>query len=99
MKVHCRMKRLLACLLGTALLLPAADWPLFSEIPTIEQGLSEITGLPFTRHVPYGTINKDQLRHYLEGRVKESIKPADLRAEELTLKMLGLIPPDFDLGQ
>jgi len=92
------MKRLLACLLLTALLLGAAEWPLFSEIGTIEQGLSEITGLPFTRHVPYALINKQQLRRYLEDRIKE-IKPADIRAEELTLKLLGLIPPDFDLRQ
>jgi hypothetical protein len=99
MKVHCRMKRLLACFLGTALLSSGAEWPLFSEIGTIENGLSEITGLSFTRHVPYTTINKEQLRRYLEGRIKESVKPADLRAEELTLKLLGLIPPDFDLRQ
>ena len=93
------MKRLLAFLLLTALLLGGAEWPLFSEIGTIEEGLSEITGLRFTRRVPYATINKEQLRRYLEDRIKESIKPADLRAEELTLKLLGLIPPDFDLRQ
>ena len=75
MKVHCRMKRLLACLLLTALLLGAAEWPLFSEI----------TELSFTRHVPSALINKEQLRRYLEDRVKE-IKPADIRAEELTLQ-------------
>ncbi|HWY49343.1 MAG TPA: hypothetical protein VNX70_18290 [Bryobacteraceae bacterium] len=92
------MKRLIACSLLTALLLGAAEWPLFSEIGTIEQGLSEITGLRFTRHVPYALINKQQLRRYLEDRIKE-IKPADIRAEELTLKLLGLIPPDFDLRQ
>ena len=99
MKVHCRMKPLLACLLGTALLLGAEESPLFSEIGTIEKGLSEITGLSFTRHIPYAVINKEQLRRYLEERIKESIKPADLRAEELTLKLLGLIPPEFDLRQ
>lgn len=93
------MKRLLAGLLSTALLLTGAEWPLFSEIGTIEDGLSEITGLRFTRHVPYATINKEQLRRYLEERIKESIKPADMRAEELTLKMLGLIASDFDLRQ
>ena len=98
MKVHCRMKRSLACLLLTSLLLRAAEWPLFSEIGTIEAGLSEITGLHFTRHVPYALINKEQLRRYLEDRIKD-IKPADIRAEELTLKLLGLIPPDFDLRQ
>ena len=98
-KVHCRMKALLAYLLGTALLFAADQRPLFSEIGTIEEGLSEITGLRFTRSVPYAAINKEQLRRYLEGRIKDSTKPSDIRAEELTLKLLGLIPPDFDLRQ
>ena len=93
------MKPLLAFLAGTALLFAADQPPLFSEIGTIEAGLSEITGLSFHRAVPYAVINKDQLRRYLEGRIKDSIKPEDMRAEELTLKLLGLIPPDFDLRQ
>lgn len=99
------MKRPAARLLLAPLLLLAAAWlpaagpPLFTEIGAIEAGLTSITGLRFTRQVPYGIINKDQLRHYIEGRIHKSIKPADLRAEEITLKMLGLIPQDFDLRQ
>ncbi len=93
------MKRIFFVLL-TALLLRAADErPLFSEIGAMEQSLTEITGLRFLHEVPYGVLNKDQLRRYLEQRIKTAIKPADLRAEELTLKMLGLIPKDFDLRQ
>jgi len=97
---HRLARRLLTFLLLTALLLPAADAPaFFSEIGTIEAGLSEITGLPFTRVVPYGVLNKDQLRVFLDQRMKKALKPSDVRAEELTLKMLGLIPKDFDLRQ
>jgi hypothetical protein len=89
----------LVILLAVALL-PAADPPpIFSEIGTIQAGLSSISGLRFTRPVPYGVLNKDQLRIFLEERIQKAIKPADLHAEELTLKMLGLIPPDFDLRQ
>jgi len=90
------MKRLLA-LFVCALAPVAAQQVLFSQIDAMEAGLSEITGLRFTRPVPYAVINKDQLRRYLEDRVKESIKPSEVRAEELTLKLLGLVPPDFDL--
>ena len=93
------MKRLLVGLFLTALLLADDESSLFSEIGTIEAGLTEITGLRFSKDVPYAVINKEQLRHYLENRIKESIKPADIRAEELTLKLLGLIPSDFDLRQ
>src|SRR5579863_10051442 len=104
------MKRLLTCLLLAALA-PLA-WPQspFSEIPSIQEGLSSITGLPFTHQVPYALMTKDQLRRDFElqvpyalmtkdqlrrdfeQRLKASIKPADLRAEELTLKLLGLVP-------
>src|SRR5258708_16904179 len=105
---HCRMRRrmkqravptsVLACFLIAAFL-HAADQSQFAEISTIEDGLSAITGLRFTRKVPYAVINKEQLRLYLEQRIKEAIKPAELRAEEVRLKMLGLVPADFDLRQ
>jgi len=93
------MKRLLAFLLLATLAPLARPQSLFSEIPSIQEGLSSITGLPFTRHVPYALMTKDQLRRDFEQRIKASIKPADLRAEELTLKLLGLVPADFDLRQ
>jgi hypothetical protein len=93
------MKRFLLALLLPALLTADPATALFSQIGAMEQGLSEITGLSFRRAVPYAVMSKDQLRRYLEQRVKETIKPADLRAEELTLKLLGLVPQDFDLRQ
>ncbi len=99
MKVHSRMKRFLLALCLPALLAADSATVLFSQIGAMEQGLSEITGLSFRRTIPYAIMNKDQLRRYLEQRVKETIKPADLRAEELTLKLLGLVPQDFDLRQ
>jgi hypothetical protein len=99
MKVHCCMKRLLAFFLAIVALPAAGQSDLFSNIGKMEAGLSELTGLAFTRHVPYALLNKSQLRSYLEDRIKHSIKPADIRAEELTLKLLGLVPQDFDLRQ
>jgi hypothetical protein len=98
------MKRLLALLLLAALA-PAvrsqsAPPPsLFSEIPSIEEGLTSITGLAFKYHVPYALMTKPELRRDFEKRVQSTMKPDELRAEELTLKLLGLVPPDFDLRQ
>ena len=85
--------------LAAALLHAAGPPPFFSEIGAIEQGLSNITGLRFIHPVPYGVLNKDQLRAFLEQRIRKTLKPGDIRAEELTLKLLGLIPSDFDLRQ
>jgi len=93
------MKRFLLVLLAALLLHAADERPLFNEIGAMEESLTEITGLRFLHAVPYGMLSKDDLRVYLEKRIKKSIKPSDLRAEELTLKMLGLIPQDFDLRQ
>jgi hypothetical protein len=76
---------------------PAPAQELFTNIGHIKEGLSEITGLKFKHDVPYALISKDQLRQYLEQRLRETMKPEDARAEELTLKMLGLVPADFDL--
>jgi len=104
-KVHCLMKRLfsfiaalIAALIAAGVLLtPAPAQELFTQIGAIKEGLSAITGLAFTRDVPYASITKDELRGYLEQRLRETMKPEDVRAEELTLKMLGLVPKDFDL--
>ena len=99
MKVHCRMKRLLLVLLLAALAPLAGSQSLFSEIPAMQDGLSSITGLSFKYPVPYALLTKDQLRRDFEKRINASFKPADLHAEELTLKLLGLAPADFDLRQ
>ena len=93
------MKRFLQFLLFTALV-QGADTPSpFTGIGAIEDGLTAITGLKFTRHIPSATMGKDELRRYLEQRTKEAMKPSEVHGEELTLKMLGLAPPDFDLRQ
>jgi hypothetical protein len=100
MKVHCRMKLVLGWLLlavSAALFAAEPEPDLFADIGRIEADLSAITGLQFKHDVPYAIIGRGQLRSYLEDRMKESLKPEDVRAEELTLKMLGLIPGDYDL--
>lgn len=98
MKVHCRTKRLFGYILLASTALAADPQPeLFADIGHIESDLSAITGLAFKRDVPYAVIDRDQLRRYIEERMRASLNPADTRAEELTLKMLGLVPQDFDL--
>jgi len=91
------MKRLLPLIAACLFITRASSQELFTHIGEIKEGLSAITGLAFTRDVPYASITKDQLRKYLERRLHDTMKPDDVRAEELTLKMLGLVPKDFDL--
>ena len=67
------------------------------EIAEIQADLTAITGLRFERPVPVKRIGRDELRRFLERQIQKSVKPEDLRAEELALKMFGLIPQDYSL--
>jgi len=71
--------------------------PSFAQIDSIVKSLSEITGLTQKHAVPYGRMSKRQLRQFLNKRIKKTLKPDEIRADELSLKMFGLVPQDFDL--
>ena len=68
------------------------------QVPEISRELSEITGLPLRRPVPCSVIDKQQVNTFLKERLREDAGPEEIRAEELTLKKFGLVPPDFDLA-
>jgi hypothetical protein len=74
-----------------------SDDPAFQQMDAIVASLSEITGLEQKHRVAYGRMSKRQLRQFLNKRIKTSLKPDELRADELSLKMFGLVPQDFDL--
>jgi hypothetical protein len=67
------------------------------ELADIEASLTEITGLKFHKAVPYAVIDKRQLQKFLEDRMREAVKPAEIHAEETTLKMFGFLPAGYDL--
>ncbi len=67
------------------------------DIGGILKDLSEITGWSVRRSVPAEFIGKDRLREFVERRIREEVRPKDIRIEELTLRMFGLVPDDFDL--
>src|SRR5438309_5689736 len=75
----------------------AASDPAFGQIDSIVQSLSEITGLSERHPVPYGRMSKRQLRQFLNKRIKKTLRPEDIYADELALKMFGFVPQDFDL--
>src|SRR4051812_33837142 len=92
------------CLAGFALfclvsahLAAAANDAVFGQIDSIVKSISEITGLPEKHPVPYGRMSKRQLRQFLNKRIKKSLKPEEIYADELALKMFGFVPQNFDL--
>ena len=77
---------------------PAAK-AMCAQVPGIAAELAKISGMALKKPVPCDFITKDEINKFLKKRVKESSKPEELRAEELTLKKFGLIPQDFNLAQ
>jgi hypothetical protein len=73
--------------------------PVFSQIEAVVQSLSDITGLSEKHSVPYGRMDKRHLRQFLAKRIKKTIRPEEIKADELTLKMFGFVPQDYDLGK
>jgi hypothetical protein len=61
--------------------------------------LAAITGWKPLKKVQYDTMDRVALKRYLEQKVKDEIKPEEIRAEEMALKKLGLVPQDFDLAR
>lgn len=89
------MKRFLAAAFLVLLWRPAPASQ--AQIGEVLAELSEITGLKTLRSVRQESMDRDGLRRYLESRMREAVRPKELRAEELTLKKLGFVPQDFDL--
>ena len=75
------------------------DDAVFGQIDAIVKSLSEMTGFTEEHPVPYGRMNKRQLRSFLTKRIKKTLKPEEIYADELSLKMFGLVPQDFNLRQ
>lgn len=95
------LRRTIFCLAVTVLLCTAAERQsneqVFNQIDSIVKSLSGITGLSEKHAVPFGRISKPQLRQFLKKRIKKTLKADEIYADELSLKMFGLVPADFDL--
>ncbi len=77
----------------------AADLPTSAEIAATIAELGRITGFSQKRPVPISQMNRVELKKYLDDRIRNAAKPSEIRADELTLKWLGLVPEDFDLAE
>ncbi|MBV9081367.1 MAG: hypothetical protein JOZ62_01725, partial [Acidobacteriaceae bacterium] len=88
---------IVASLTAFASLHQAREDAVSRQIDHIVQALSDISGLTERHPVSYGRMNKVQLRKFLNKRIKKTVRPEEIRADELALKMFGLVPQDFDL--
>jgi hypothetical protein len=74
-----------------------AGVPSAEQVRKILTQISEITGMALKRPVPIAVMNKEEWRKWVDDRLRESVKPEELRVEETAMKMFGYVPPDFDL--
>ena len=86
---------LLALLAIAALAQPPAS--VFGQVDEMTAALSEITGWPILRRVPSEMLGQDRFRRMVESGVKKASGNNEIRADELTLKIFGFVPQDFDL--
>jgi hypothetical protein len=61
--------------------------------------LTQISGMKLRHPVPCDSITKEKINAFLKERMKDAASPEEIRAEELTLKKFGFVPPDFDLAK
>lgn len=70
---------------------------LFDQIdPTLNE-LAAITGLTAKTKVERDFITREKLKEFLKTRIDETVKPEELRIEELTLKLFGFVPENYNL--
>jgi hypothetical protein len=72
---------------------------LCAQIPPLAEQITKLSGMPMRHPVPCDFISKAKIKEFLNKRIKDVAKPEDLRAEEITLKKFGLVPPEFDLAK
>lgn len=86
-------------LLFAACLSPGV-WPAeepCDKVSALAREIEEITGLKQRRAIACGVLDRAGLKRFLEERIRDEVKPKEIRAEELVLKKFGFAPPDFDL--
>lgn len=59
--------------------------------------VGEITGLAVKRKVPARSVTRDEWKRWVEDEVRRTVNPEEIRADELALRLFGLIPRDYDL--
>ncbi|MEI6085114.1 MAG: hypothetical protein WCS70_12540 [Verrucomicrobiota bacterium] len=63
----------------------------------IEKQTSELRGLPFKKPVTYKSIGRDELKHFLKGKITEQYNTQEMRDYGRTFETLGLLPAGTDL--
>jgi hypothetical protein len=93
------LRLLLAALLSAVTSFAETSPAVFSQVDNMVASLAEITGWPVKKKVPSEILSKNKFQRYLSLHIKDGSHDKETRAEELALKMFGLVPQDFNLAR
>jgi len=96
------LPRVLALLLAALLTAGAAfgeNPAIFSQVDEMLAGLSQITGWKVRRKVPAQVLKKETFRQYVDKHMKDAAGDKEVQAQEIVLKMFGMVPADFNLAR
>src|SRR5258707_12194637 len=90
---------LLALFLTTAAAFAEFVPAVFAAVDQMAATLGEITGWAVKKKVPSEILTKEKFQQYLASHIKDGDHDKETRAEELALKMFGLVPQEFNLAR
>ncbi len=76
---------------------PQAGLPTPAEIDSVMRELGDITGFRVVKRLPFQMVTKQEVNAFLSKQIRRSVRPSEIRAEEITLRKFGFVPSDFDL--
>lgn len=98
MRMRNRVNSAAALMAAAWLVMPAgAQAPAAEKIGELAREVARITGLQQRRAVAVETLTRAEWKRYVEREIARQVKAEEMRADELTLKLFGLVPRDFDL--
>src|SRR6202790_2197845 len=89
----------LAALLTAATSFAETSPAVFSQVDQMVAALADITGWPVKKKIPSEILTKSKFQRYLSSHIKDGAHDKETRAEELALKMFGLVPQEFNLAR
>ncbi|MEJ5369447.1 MAG: hypothetical protein WHT08_14105 [Bryobacteraceae bacterium] len=77
----------------------AAQTPAAAKIGELAEEVARITGMKVRKPVRVEALTREEWKRYVEAEIGRQVKPEEIRADQLVLQLLGLVPRDFDLKQ
>src|SRR5271168_2149479 len=93
------LARLLLLAFFAVTALAQSSTALFKQVDEMVATLSDITGWQVRKKVPSQMLTTERFRQIVETSMKKASHDKEIHIEEVTLKMFGFVPQDFNLAK